>query len=95
MSFSEKELVDAFQKIAERLNEIHDSLSELGVGLAAVKTILAVHLHPSNPLQASKQIANLEEDYRKLHPTAEARKRRSDAIEMAKIIEKHGGPKQA
>jgi hypothetical protein len=40
-------------------------------------------------------IENLEQELSKLDPHAEARQRFSDVIEMLKVVEKHGGPKQA
>lgn len=95
MAISDKELGDAFQAIAEQLNAIQDSLSKLGAGLVAVKATLAVQMNPSSPLEASQHIDKLEAAFLTLDPNAPARKRVAEVIEMLKMIDKHGGPKQA
>jgi hypothetical protein len=95
MTTPNEELGKALQTIAEQSNEIHESISRLGAGLTAVKATLAIAMDPANPKQASDQIQKLEETFSKLDPNAAARKRLSEAIEMLKMIDKHGGPKQA
>lgn len=95
MPISDKNLGNAFRGLAEQINAIHESVSKLAAGLAAVKTVLAVHMSPADPLQASKHIETLEENFLKLDPNAAARKKFSEVIEMLKMIDKHGGPKQA
>lgn len=92
---SEKQLADALQNIAEQLHAIDQSLLKLGVGLLALKFVVAARLMPGAPVDGLKLIENLEQELAKLDPHAEARKRFSDVIEMLKVIDKHGGPKQA
>jgi hypothetical protein len=92
---SQKEIADALQSVAEQLNAIDGSLARLGAGLAAVKMVVAIQLNPSDPKQALERIQKLEENFLKLDPSAAARKKFSEVIEIVKMIEKHGGPKQA
>ena len=92
---TKKEVSDALLLISERLNGISESLAQLGAALNAVKAVLAGHMNPPNPKQALEHIQTLEENFAKLDPNAAGRKQMSEAIEMVKMIEKHGGPKQA
>jgi hypothetical protein len=95
MSVSEKQLGDALQLVAEHLLAIDNALAKLGVGLTAVKAVLAVQMNPNDPKQALAQIDKIEGSLGALDKTAPARQQAADVIEMVKLLEKHGGPKQA
>jgi hypothetical protein len=95
MTIHDKELGDVLQTIAEQMNATSESLAQLGAGLAAVKAALSIQLNPSNPKQGLEHIQALEENFLKLDPNAAARKKFAEVIEMLKMIDKHGGPKQA
>ena len=95
MPISDKQLGDAFQAIAEHLNATDDSLSKLGAELTAVRMTLAVLMNPADPLQASKHIQTLQESFLQLDPNAAQRKKIAQAIEILKMIDKHGKPKEA
>jgi len=84
-------------QIAEQLNEIRESLSRLGAGLSAVKMTLAgvMESDPRARQQVLKQIEELEQSLAELDPNARVRKRRREAFQMRKLLDKHGGPKQA
>lgn len=95
MAVNEKQIADSLQKIAEQFHAIDETLAKLGVGLLALKFVVAARLTPGAPIDGLKLIENLEQELAKLDPHAAARQRFSDVIEMLKILEKHGGPKQA
>lgn len=90
-----KEVSDALRTVAEQLNAVSESLAQLGAGLSAVKAALAREMNSADPALALKQIQTLEENFLQLDPNAAARKKFAEAIELLKVIEKHGGPKQA
>jgi len=95
MSVSEKELGDALQAIAEHLLAIDNALAKLGVGLTAVKAVLAIQMNPNDPKQALARIDKIESSLAALDKTAPARQQAADVIEMVKLAVKHGGPKRA
>jgi hypothetical protein len=88
-------LMESLRHIAERLNETSEILSQHGAALAALESFLAVDKSPENALQVSQHIQTLKDAYLKIDPNASKRKRRAELLEMLKLIEKHGGPKQA
>jgi hypothetical protein len=89
------EFSDALQKIAEQFHAVDQNVAKLAVRILALKVVVAARISPGAPIDGLKLIENLEEELAKLDPHAEARQRFSDVIEMLKVIEKHGGPKQA
>jgi hypothetical protein len=95
MSVTEKELGDALQAIAEHSLAVDNALAKLGVGLTALKAALAVQMNPSDPTRALAQIDKIESSLAALDKTAPARQQAADVIEMVKLAERHGGPKQA
>jgi hypothetical protein len=95
MTISDKEFGDALQKIAEQFHALDQNLAKLAVRILALKFVVAARLTPGAPIDGLKMIENLEQELSKLDPHAEARQRFSDVIEMLKVVEKHGGPKQA
>jgi hypothetical protein len=95
MTISDKQLGDALQIVAEQIHALEVSLVKLQAGLHAVKGTLAIQMNPSAPKQALEQIQDLEDAIVKRDPNAEARKQFSEVIEMLKILDKHGGPKEA
>ena len=92
---SDKEFSEAFFAFGEDINKIQDSLSRLAAAIGALQTALAFQMNPSNPLEALKQIQEFEAELQELDPDAEKRKRRADAIDVVRMIEKHGRPKHA
>jgi len=95
MPVSDKQLGAALQLIAEQMNALESSLVKLEAGLHAVKGTLAVQMNPSAPKQALEQIQSLEDAILKRDPNAEARKKVSEVIDLLKMIDEHGNPKQA
>jgi hypothetical protein len=91
----DKDLADALQVIAEQQLAVDNALAKLGVGLNAVKTILAIQIDPANPKRDLERIQQIESELAKYDKTAPARQQVADVIEMVKLWEKHGGPKQA
>lgn len=92
---SQKEMGEALQSIAEHLHFLGDRLAKLEAGLHAVKGMLALQMNPSAPKHALKRIQDLEASILKRDPNAAARKQVAEVLEMLKIFDKHGGPKQA
>ena len=92
---TKKELGDALQLAAEQMHALEVAVAKLQAGLHAVKAMLAIQMNPSAPRQALEQIQNLEEAIAKRDPSAAAREKVSEVLEMVKIFDKHGGPKQA
>jgi len=90
-----KELGDALQSVAEQFHTTDKSLAKIAAALYAVKVILAYQMNPSSPVQGLKQIEELEIEIAKLDPTRSAREKTEQIFEMLRIIDKHGGPKQA
>jgi hypothetical protein len=95
MSASEKELGDALQTIAEHMLAVDNALAKLGVGLTAVKAVLAIQINPTDPKQGLARIEEIESTLASLDKTTPARQQAADMIEAVKLWEKHGGPKQA
>jgi hypothetical protein len=95
VTISQKQLDVALQKIAEEFHAIDETLAKLQVAVRALKVVVAARLTPGFPKEGLKLIEEVEQEFAKLDPHAEARQRFSDVIEMQKIFEKHGGPKQA
>ncbi len=92
---TKKEFGDALQLIAEQSHATDKSLAKIAVGLFAVKAILALQINPSAPAQALKMIQEFENEIAKLDPSRPERERTEQVLEMVRLIEKHGGPKQA
>jgi hypothetical protein len=95
MSVSEKELGNALQLVAEQFHAVDKSLAKLGTGLFALKAIVALQVNPSAPSQALKMIQEFEDEIAKLDPSRPERDRIDQVLEMLKMIDKHGPPKQA
>jgi hypothetical protein len=95
MSPTEKELGDALQAVVEQSHALEGAVAKLQAGLFAVKAALALQINPSAPEQALKRIQDMEQSFAERDPSAAARKQVSEVLEMLKIFEKHGGPKQA
>ena len=60
-----------------------------------MKAALAVQLNPNDSSKAAEHIQKSEGEFLSLDPNAAARQKISEVIEMVKMIDKHGGPKQA
>jgi hypothetical protein len=90
-----KALMSSLRYIAERLNETSEMLSEHGAALAALESFVAVDKSPANAAQVAQQIQTMKAAFHKLDPNAAVRKKRAELLEMMKLIEKHGDPKQA
>jgi hypothetical protein len=95
MGFSDKELGDALQGIAEQFQAIDKTLAKIAFGLFALKGILALQMDPSAPAKALARIQELESELAKLDPRRSEREKIDEVLEMVRLIEKHGGPKQA
>lgn len=95
MSVTEKQLGDALQVMAEHSLAVDTALAKLGAGLSAVKAALAIQMEPKNPKQGLAKIEEIESRIAELDNTAPQRQKAADVIEMIKLMEKHGGPKQA
>jgi|HubBroStandDraft_4_1064222.scaffolds.fasta_scaffold86397_1 hypothetical protein len=95
MAVNEKQLGDALQEIAEQFHAIDKSLAKIAVGLFALKAIVALQVNPSAPSQALKMIQDFENEIAKLDPSRSERERVAEVLEILKLIDKHGGPKQA
>lgn len=91
----DKEFSDAILAFGEDINKIRDSLSHLAAAIGALQTALAFQMNPSDPLEALKQIQEFEAELQKLDPGAEKRRQWADALDVIRMIEKHGGPKHA
>ncbi len=92
---TEKQLGDALQLVAEQMHAIDKSVAKLAAGLFALKAIVALHMSPSAPSQALKMIQDFENEIAKLDPSRSERERVEEVLEMLKMIDKYGGPKQA
>jgi hypothetical protein len=92
---TKQELGDAIQLIAEQMNALEASVAKLQGGLLAVEAMLALQMNPSAPKQALERIRKLEKEFAKRDPNAAARKQFSEVLEMVKVLEKHGGAKEA
>jgi hypothetical protein len=95
MSVNEEQFGEALQLVAEQVHALEEALIKLQAGLHAVKGMLALQMNPSAPKQALERIQNLEDAIVKRDPSAAARKQFSEVLEMLKLLDKHGGPKQA
>ena len=96
MTDTTKKIVgDSLQDLAEQFHAIDKSLAKLAVGLLALKATLAVQMNPSSPVQGLKQIEALEFEIAKLDPTRSVRERTEQSLEILRLVEKHGGAKQA
>lgn len=90
MAVSVEDLGRTLQDIAEHANATDDSLAKLQAGLVAVKALLAMQMNPSHPKQALVQIDKLEQKLSALDAKAGERKKIAEAIEILKLVEKHG-----
>lgn len=95
MPVSVEDLGDALQDLVEQLNRIEGSLAKLGAGLTAVKAVLAIQMNPTHPKQALAQIEKLQAKFLQLAPNASQREKISEAIEILKLLQKHGPAKRA
>ena len=95
MSVTEKELGEALQAVAEHLHATDILLAKIGAGLTAVKAVLALQMDPVHPKEALAKIETIESDLAKLDPNASTRQKLGEVIEMIKLVDKHGGPKEA
>ena len=95
MAVDEKQFAEALQLVAEQMHSLETALAKLQAGLLAAKAMLALQMDPAHPRQALKRIQDLEDAIVKRDPSAATRQRVSEVFEMLKILDKHGGPKQA
>jgi hypothetical protein len=95
MSLTDKQLSDALQGIAEQFHAVDKSLAKIAVGLLALKGFVALQTNPSAPAKALEQIHAFETSLAQLDPNREGRERTEQVLDLLKMIEKHGGPKQA
>jgi hypothetical protein len=92
---TKKELGDALQLIAEQFHEVDKSVAKIAAAVAALKAVLAIQMNPSAPKQALERIQNLEDTFAKLDPNIAARVKFDEILEIVKLVEKQGGPKEA
>ena len=95
MPLTEKQISDSLRSLAEQINAIRESLSEVQAAVEALKMTVASAMNPADPRQASQHIETLQKNLQALDPNRKHRKKISEQIEVSKLIEKHGGPKQA
>ncbi len=95
VAISEKEISEALLHIAEQFNIIDQRLAKLTVSVIALKGTVAKQMSPDDPEALLARIESLEKLLTERDPTAAARQEFSDVIEAVKLLEKHGGPKQA
>ena len=83
------------QLVAGQFHEVDKSLARIGAAVFALKAILALQINPSAPSQALKMIQDLENEIAKIDPNRSARERTDEVLEMLRLMDKHGAPKQA
>ena len=95
MPLTEKQISDSLRSLAEQINSIRESLSEVQAAVTALEMFLATAVNPADPTQVSQHIEELQKNVQALDPNRRRRKKISDQIEVLNLIDKHGGPKQA
>jgi hypothetical protein len=92
---SEKQLGDALLAIGQALHSQDERLAELEAAVLVLKGFLATVLNPSNPAAALAQIEAKTREASERNAGAEERRKVSEALDLLKMIEKHGGPGEA
>lgn len=95
MTVSKKEFSDALLQIGESLHALDVRLARLEAGLLAVKAFLATVLNPANPGEALGRIEAAEKRAEKRQPGAASRESTAQQIDLLKLFEKHGPPKDS
>lgn len=95
MSPTEKQFADVIFAIGEALHQQDARLAGLEADLVVVKGFLSKVMNPSNPAEALARIEAHSKRARAKAPGAERRAAISEQIDLLKLSEKHGGPKDA
>lgn len=95
MYVTNEELGKAIQTVGEQMHELDKKISQIAVDLIAQKWILATLLEPNDPKHGLVRIQEIAADIAQRDPTAPRRKQIDEAIEMLKLIEKHGPPRDS
>jgi hypothetical protein len=95
MYVTKEELGKALQTIGEQMHELEKTVSRIAIDLIALKWIVATVIEPSDPTHGFARIEEISADAAKHDPTAPKRKQLDEAIEMLKLIEKHGPPRES
>lgn len=91
----EKELSDAVLAIGEALQQLDERLFGVETDLFVVKGFLASVMNPVNPAEALASIETRLKEARAKAPGAGRRVSIAQQIEMLKLIEKHGPPRES
>jgi hypothetical protein len=92
---TKKEISDALLAVGEALQQQDERLAQLEAAVLALKGFLAIALNPSNPAEAAGRIEALTAQAKAKAPGAERRAQISELVQLEKLSEKLGGPKEA
>jgi hypothetical protein len=95
MNVTKEELGKALQTVGEQMHELEKTVSRIAIDLTSLQWIVATLIEPNDPKRGLARIEEISAAVAKRDPTAPARKRIDEAIEMLKLIEKHGPPRES
>jgi hypothetical protein len=90
-----EEIGKAIQEIGVALHQNEIALAELRAAVLAVQISLALLMDREHPDAALKRVQSLAERLAKADPGAARRETISEAIELLKVLDEHGPPKDA
>ena len=85
---------DLFATASEQILILDRNLANLRAAVIVLQAIAALQMAPDDPLEAAKQLQNLEKMLLESDPKSQERKEVAEIIAAVKLLKKRGGDRQ-
>jgi hypothetical protein len=85
---------DLFATVSEQILILDRNLANLRAAVIVLQAIAALQMAPDDPIEAAKQLRNLEKMLLESDPKSQERKEVSEIIEAVKLLKKRGSGRQ-
>jgi hypothetical protein len=86
---------DFIATITEQILILDRNLANLRAAVIVLQAIAALQMAPDDPLEAAKQLQNLEKMLLESDPKSQERKEVAEIIAAVKLLKKRGGSRQS
>jgi hypothetical protein len=85
---------DFMATVSQQILILDRNLANLRAAVIVLQAIAAIQMAPDDPMEAAKQLRNLENMLLESDPKSQERKEVAEIIEAVKLLKKRGGGRQ-